>query len=1269
VSDTPLLPPLSPSEARQIDQTCDRFEVAWKARRPTPEEYLAEVGEPARAALLRQLLLVDWDYRRRAGEDPQAADYQARFPCDSAVIEEVRREMSEDTVSTQEGAGDANAPHTPWPGDRGSLLWVEADAGAETGPDRYALLHEVGHGGIGVVFLGRDRHLGREVAVKVLHERYGDEPEARRRFADEARIAAQLQHPAIPPVHDLGALPDGRPFLSMKLIKGQTLDILLAARPNPSQDRGRFVAVFEQVCQALAYAHAHHVIHRDLKPANVMVGAFGEVQVMDWGLAKVLRPRPAVVAADPTETSGLTEVRSLRDSDGSVTQAGSVLGTLAFMPPEQAAGAVGKVDARSDVFGLGGILAVILTGQPPFVGGSVETLRLQAARGRLGECFARLDACGADPDLVALCKRCLAADPAARPEDGGEVAAAVAALRQAADERARRAELERVRAEGERAAAQLQAVEQRKRRRVQLGLAAAVLLLVLIGGGAAWYLRQQHLEQAAAEARREAEQARQERERAHEVGGYLGQVGEHRRAQKWDRAWAALERAEGRLAGSTDEELLDRVRQARTDLEAFRRDQEMLAKLEEARLQLAAPGKDGFDRKGMDRLYRQAFAGYDLDLDRLTPEEAGKRVADCRLAEALIVALDHWQNTLTDRRQAARLREIANRADPNEWRRRLRETIGTSDEATVRRLGAERLPERLPSAAVVMLAYRLRDIGESKRAVEVLRQAQRDNPGDFWLCFELAAHASRQGQQGAEEAVRYFTAVLALRPGSAVVNYNLGTALHDQKKMAEAVAAYRKAIDLKPDYAIAYNNLGVALAAQQKLAEAVAAYRQAIDLRPDFAIAYNNLGNVLRDQKQLEEAVAAYRKAIDLKPDFSEAYCGLGAALHEQKKLEEAVAAFRKAIDLKPDYAIAYNNLGSALYDQKKLDEAVAVFRKAIDLKPDYANAYHNLGMVLRDQKKLEEAVAALRKAIDLAPDEAEAYLKLGIVLARLKSFDAAVAAFRQTIDLEPDYAEAYYSLGKVLQEQRKLDEAVAAFHKAIDLKPDYAEAHGVLGLSLRDMGRFVEALESLRRAQQLGARQPGWPTARSNALIRQVEPLAALERDLPSFLSGKRKPEGADQLLDLAQFCAHPRKQLYAASARFYAGAFTARATLADDLSAAHRYHAACSAALAGRGQGEDAAGLDANERARWHRQSLDWLRADHAAWARRITDGNPRDMEDAAAMLRRWQTDAGLGGVRHPWSLLHLPADERRSWQTLWADVAELLKKAVRTGAYCRG
>src|SRR6185437_3796140 len=139
------------------------------------------------------------------------------------------------------------------------------------------------------------------------------------RFDAEGRITAQLQHPGIPPVHDMGTLPDGRPYLSMKLIKGETLDELLRRGAGLAEDRGRFVAAFEQVCQALGYAHAHDVIHRDLKPANVMVGAFGEVQVMDWGLAKVLGG-PAARGGDPQATASATQVGSLRDTDGSFTQ-------------------------------------------------------------------------------------------------------------------------------------------------------------------------------------------------------------------------------------------------------------------------------------------------------------------------------------------------------------------------------------------------------------------------------------------------------------------------------------------------------------------------------------------------------------------------------------------------------------------------------------------------------------------------------------------------------------------------------------------------------------------------------------------------------------------------------------------------------------------------------------------------------------------------------------------------------------------------------------
>ena len=146
---------------------------------------------------------------------------------------------------------------------------------------------------MGAVLKGRDTDLGRDLAVKVLLEHHRDQPELVRRFVEEAQIAGQLQHPGIVPVYELGTFADRRPFFTMKLVKGRTLAEMLAARPSPADDAA-VPGHLPPGRQTVAYAHARGVIHRDLKPSNVMVGSFGEVQVMDWGLAKVL-PRGGAV--------------------------------------------------------------------------------------------------------------------------------------------------------------------------------------------------------------------------------------------------------------------------------------------------------------------------------------------------------------------------------------------------------------------------------------------------------------------------------------------------------------------------------------------------------------------------------------------------------------------------------------------------------------------------------------------------------------------------------------------------------------------------------------------------------------------------------------------------------------------------------------------------------------------------------------------------------------------------------------------------------------
>jgi serine/threonine protein kinase len=219
---------------------------------------------------------------------------------------------------------------------------------------KYELVEKIAQGGMASVYVAKDRELDRPVALKVLCDPPAD-PQAERRLANEARIIARLEHPGIVPVHDSGVLPDGRVYYAMKLVRGQRLD----AYGNRSTAQSDLLSIFEKICQAVAFAHAHGVIHRDLKPQNIMVGSFGEVLVMDWGVAKV-RGETALTTSAPSTSQAMAGVGSQAN-----TAHGTILGTPGYMAPEQAQGDVERIDARTDVFALGAILYFLLTGQPP----------------------------------------------------------------------------------------------------------------------------------------------------------------------------------------------------------------------------------------------------------------------------------------------------------------------------------------------------------------------------------------------------------------------------------------------------------------------------------------------------------------------------------------------------------------------------------------------------------------------------------------------------------------------------------------------------------------------------------------------------------------------------------------------------------------------------------------------------------------------------------------------------------------------------------------
>ncbi len=239
----------------------------------------------------------------------------------------------------------------------------------DLGSSKYLVIHKIGSGGMGSVYLAQDVDLGRKVAVKVMNE--ADRTGAlASRMTREARIVALLEHPSIVPIHDVGMLDDGRVFYAMKLVQGKRLDEFATGASSLAD----LLRIFQKVCEAVAFAHARGVIHRDLKPDNIMVGPFGEVLVMDWGVAKVLGDG-RIDAAAATEDG--IEPRAIEDADliatlplaggqSGDTSGGTVIGTPAYMAPEQAMGKTDLLDQRSDVFALGAILYFLFTGRPPF---------------------------------------------------------------------------------------------------------------------------------------------------------------------------------------------------------------------------------------------------------------------------------------------------------------------------------------------------------------------------------------------------------------------------------------------------------------------------------------------------------------------------------------------------------------------------------------------------------------------------------------------------------------------------------------------------------------------------------------------------------------------------------------------------------------------------------------------------------------------------------------------------------------------------------------
>ncbi len=746
------------------------------------------------------------------------------------------------------------------------------------------------------------------------------------------------------------------------------------------------------------------MIHRDLKPANVMVGAFGEVQVMDWGLAKVLGAAsaptsPAEVANEATRAA--TQI-SPTPEVGSHTQAGSLLGTPAFAPPEQVGGEIEKVGTRADVFGLGAILAVILTGKPPYVGETAESVRSQALRGKLDDCFARLAGCGAEPELVALCRRCLAFEPADRPANAGEVAKAVAALRAAADERARRAELERVRVEGEQATAEAKATERRKRRRLWLGASAALVVAVVGGLSAVLAVQRQ------ANANLLAKNAELDAER-------------DKVQARFDMAIKAIETFH---TGVSEDEVLknDHLKELRTKLltEAagfYAELEKLLAGQTDAKSrktlaagysQLAELTANIGDQKQALALHRKALA-LRQELAAAPGAEVATRLDVARSLWMMGVLLQKMGNSAEARVAHEEQRDLA------EWL----EALAPTDAVSVLPARAV-LPQAEPEevlnttdAVQTVLAHAHRNIGNvlymtarfqealdpSRKALAIYQKLAEANPGIDQFRHMLAGTYSRigvllpqldksaDGLKSHREAVNVMQKLADANHANIYAQKNLA---YSYDRMSETLLIMGRPAD-----AVEVNRK--ALAIRQKL---VADHPAVTDFQYSLAVSYDATGWRFLNIGKPAEGVAACRKAADImqkliddnpantqfQRDLANFQTNIGRGLTRQKRLVEALA---KA-DLNNDYYCAalgesYTVRGGAQVRAGQPAEAAAELRRALEL---YAKLRH---LYIEMQVDRSRALALLA---GLGTDA-----KSGVTAAEAKTFaDQSVAALAAVV-------------------------------------------------------------------------------------------------------------------------------------------------------------------------------------------------------------------------------------------------------------------------------
>jgi serine/threonine-protein kinase len=594
-------------------------------------------------------------------------------------------------------------------------------------------------------------------------------------------------------------------------------------------------------------------------------------------------------------------------------------------------------------------------------------------------------------------------------------------------------------------------------------------------------------------------------------------------------------------------------------------------------------------------------------------------------------------------------------SESDSWREQVLDSAAWEDRQKLDQLAKAAPVERQPVALLLALGERLRIKGGD--SVPYLKRVQKEHPADFWANLILG---DAMLQWAPVEAAGYYRAALASRPGAAVGYCAVGDALRFQKDLRAAMDYYEKALQIDATYARTHNNLGLALQAEGLLDEAIECHQKAVQLDPDYAWAHYDLGNALRDKGMLGEAYDNYQVMVRIDPINRDVQTSLTSVLLRQGRGREAQASWRKALDAN---AIASKHESWSGYPE------LCLF---LGRRQEYQWARH--AMLDRFGATTSQWVAEpVGRACLLQPSTDDETRKAVALIGR------AIAAKGST----EDWVYRYFLFARGLADYRqgRLASAISI------LKGDASKVMGpaprlVLAMAQYDQGQKQEAAKTLASAIV----EFDWRAANADcrdvwiAHVLRREAEAKILQNLSAFLRGEYQPQDNDERLALLGICQFQGRNVAAAS--LFADALAGDLTLAqllesacrsraaqgdkqpvgrvEELTSECRYPAARCAALAGSGQGLDAADLSASDRTRWRKQARDWLEADLAMWSQTLGNGS----HSARILVRRlmvyWQTDLDLAGIREPGSLEKLTEEERKECVALWEAVASVLGRA---------